>query len=743
MKSSPLPVAPNLPIERPAALFTEATAGLLSALVTLSYAVGYGAMIFSGSLAQFLPYGMPAILISCFVTMLIIALSSSIPFSISGPDGNATAILVGLTTGVATGVATDIKAHGGTSLTILTTVLATLALSSVVTGILLYAVGVSKRSSLIRSLPFPVLGGFLAGTGFLIMSGAFRMLTGTGLHWSTLGLLFALPWVMWLPALVVCVMLLTLSSRFKSNVLLPAGMAVGAAIFYLGLHVEGISISDARHLGLLFIPESLSSLRLPETLPRASIDWAVIIKHLPEFLVVAVVSSITILLNVTGLGLATGMDTDFDKELRVAGIANVATGALGGIVGYQSMNRSLLNKRAGASGRMSGVAGALACLAVFALFPGILSWFPKPVLVGLQLYLAFALLNEWLLRAYRKLGRAEYLLIPLIVIVIAGQGVVSGVVLGIAAACVLFVVNYSRVSIVRSEFDASARHSNVERSIDDMRILNAHGAHVVGTCLQGFIFFGTSNSLLLRVRARLAAAHARRPRFVVIDFQQADGLDVSTSLTFLKLKQYCETEETTLVLTALHPKAHALLKRSGVLRDSVKCFDDLDAGLEWIEDRLLAGLKSPLLLDDSNLRSELRPHFSAKALDLLIARLDSRDLTAGETLFALGDPGDAVYFVERGRVTVSLQHTLSDRKAMRLRSYGSGTIVGEMALYTQKPRSADVRADEPTRVCRLSLHALHRLETDEPEVAGEFHRFVVNVLASRLAVANDRMRASH
>ena len=53
------------------------------------------------------------------------------------------------------------------------------------------------------------------------------------------------------------------------------------------------------------------------------------------------------------------------------------------------------------------------------------------------------------------------------------------------------------------------------------------------------------------------------------------------------------------------------------------------------------------------------------------------------------------------------------------------------------------RADVPTLVRRLSLEALRRLEAEDGEAAGQFHRFVVNVLASRLTVANEAVRAAH
>jgi SulP family sulfate permease len=121
--------------------------------------------------------------------------------------------------------------------------------------------------------------------------------------------------------------------------------------------------------------------------------------------------------------------------------------------------------------------------------------------------------------------------------------------------------------------------------------------------------------------------------------------------------------------------------------------------------------------------------------------MEVRDLAAGEALFLHGEPGDAMYLVERGRVTVSLP--LAGGRSVRLRSYGAGTIVGEMAVYTQKPRGADVRADGIARVRRLSLAALGALEQEDPVTAQQFHRFVVKVMASRLAVADEELGAAH
>ncbi|MBV7539022.1 cyclic nucleotide-binding protein [Duganella sp. sic0402] len=524
-------------------------AGLLSSVIMLCYALSYAALIFSGDLAAYLHSGVLVTLMCCVVVAPVIALSSSIRFTIGGPDGNSAAILAGM----ASGIAADLAYTSGQG--VLVTLLAALALSSLLSGVLLYLLGATKGSALIQFLPYPVMGGYLAGTGYLLLSGSFRVLTGERLQWSQLRHLLDLPWLAWLPALVVCGVLMAGARRIKRlTLVVPLGIGAGLLVFFAGLTFTGVTPQQARQAGLLFESVPLSALQLPVLLPPEQIHWRVIVAHLPEFFVVAAVSALTILLNATGAGLACRQDPDLDQEMRAAGVANLLSGALGGIVGYQSLSRTLLNHRAGGVSRISGLAAAAGCLIVVLAFPGLIGWMPKSVLVGLQLYLGIGLLQEWLLRSYRRLGRAEYLLIPLIVVVIAVHGVVAGVGLGMVAACMLFVIKYGRISAIRSEFDGRSFSSNVERAMADSAALRQHGGQVIGASLHRFLFFATANAILQRVRARLA--EAERPRYVLLDFRRIDGLDASTSVSFLKLRQMCEAAGVTLVrslsLAALH-----------------------------------------------------------------------------------------------------------------------------------------------------------------------------------------------
>ena len=89
---------------------------------------------------------------------------------------------------------------------------------------------------------------------------------------------------------------------------------------------------------------------------------------------------------------------------------------------------------------------------------------------------------------------------------------------------------------------------------------------------------------------------------------------------------------------------------------------------------------------------------------------------------------------------MSARLTLADGRELRLRTMGSGAVVGEMGLYLGQPRSASVVTDEATRVHCLSLSALEQMHREAPATAAAFHRFVASLLVERLAHANATLR---
>jgi SulP family sulfate permease len=726
-------------------LAPDVTAGSVSALVTLSYSVSYAVLVFSGpTLEPFLAKGFRAALVAAALIALVVALKSSFPFAIAGPDSNSSAILALMAAGLTHNL-TEAHVSGER---VANAVVLMLALTAMGSGLIVSLLGVLRRGQLVRLIPYPVCGGFLAGSGFLLLAGAFKVLTGQSLGWSALHVLGGQPILAWGTAFAVALVLLVLTRVIRHFLLLP-GVFVGAiTLFYLGLWLTGITMDAARAQGLLMTPIETGG---GTWWPSLDVPWQPLIAEWRNFLAMLVVVIVTILLNAAGLELATQREVDLDRELRANGLASLVSGLGGGMVGYLSVSRSLLNVRAGAVSRAAGVWTAIVCAGIALLFTRLLFYFPRPVLAGLLIFLGLALLREWVWDTFFRLPIREHALIVAILVLIAVEGIITGVAFGLLVASLFFAYSYSRANYVRHDLSVATHRSNRERTLEATAILQEQGGIGRALCLQGYLFFALASSLVETCRDLIVRDGVR---YLLLDFRMVQGLDASAALGLGKLHQLCVRYRVTLIVSGLRLEQQAVLQHMRFLpQREIRVVSDLDRGMEWIESRLLAeaaGAGSPMPAElagnegdgdvpSVDLQGMLSPHFSPEALKVLLGLCEIHDLPQETVLIKRGDAGDALYFVERGEVSVMVRLENGERK--RLRTLGPGSLVGEMALYSGQPRSADVVTETPCRAYRLSAERFARLEREDPAVVIQFHSFVVKLLAKRLSAASDEIRA--
>lgn len=106
-------------------------------------------------------------------------------------------------------------------------------------------------------------------------------------------------------------------------------------------------------------------------------------------------------------------------------------------------------------------------------------------------------------------------------------------------------------------------------------------------------------------------------------------------------------------------------------------------------------------------------------------------LGPGERLAEKGDPGDAAYVIIAGEVDIRIPGPAGEVSVATL---GPGEIVGEMAVLTDRPRSASVVALTEVSVLRLDRPTLMSLLREFPDVAIE----MIRVLAHRLEATTAR-----
>ncbi len=727
---------------RPRDIAPNLFAGFMAGLMTLIAGISYAALIFSGSLTPYLNLGIASALMSSVIIGFTVACRSSSPFIIAGPDANISAIVALMAAAIAA------QMNGAERGPLYATLWAALALSTVLTGVALYLLGRFSMGRWIRFIPYPVIEGFLAGTGWVLVSGAFNVMAGVSLTAGNVaGLLRPEQAAHWLPGAALALVLTVVLRFWKHYLIMPAMLLASIACVHGILISAGIAPAQAAAEGWLLtaLPSNLVGHSLQE-LSISRINWHLLLVQSPDVLALMAVAAIVILLNAASIEIASRTDIDLDAELKSNGLANLFAAPFGGLVGCIALSRSLLNFKAGATSRISGMAAALLCAGVLLAGGPFLAFFPRPVLGGLLLYLGLSLLIEWVYDGWWRLSRFDYALVIAIIVIIAVFGFLPGVGVGIVAATILFAFNYSRINVVTAELSGTVLHSNVQRSYREEKLLKEQGDQIAILRLQGFIFFGTAYNLLVHVHGLVRAEGRMTTRYLMLDFRFVSGIDSSSVLIFSKMRQFAEENDACLIFVHLQPGVRAMLQEGECIpaTDGAACphcsvFADMDYAIEWCEEQMLAAAQIACSGASCSLKEHLADLFPAPAMiDRLMQYLERIEEPAGFRLFVRGTTARNLYFIESGTVTAYLE--LDDGTRKRLRTMGAGTVVGEIGLYLGVPRSASVYTDGPGVLYRLGADALARMESQDSELASAFHRFIVQLVASRLMHANEELQ---
>ena len=707
------------------------TGGAVTSLISFVHCLSYAALIFSGPLSLGLAQGISALLIGAAVTALGVAAFSVFRFAVSGPDGNACAVMASM----AAAIAHDLSASA-TPAQAASNVLFVLAVTTFITGLVLAGLGTLRAGRWVRFIPYPVVGGLIAAAGMLTILGVARVVWP---HVAGYSLQAALTEAAvrphYLLALAWAVLMLIIMARVRGALVLPVTLLCGVMLFHATLYLAGISIPEAREAGWLFDAPPDATPWTPWSLSGfEQTEWLLLLGRLGDIGTLVLVTTLTLLINATGLEVETRRDADMDRELRLQGVANMTAALVGGFLGFLSMGRSLINYRLGATRRMSGVAFAVFTL-LFAFFGmDVIGILPRPILGGTLLYFGMTLIAKWVFSSRRQLSVPDYVTLLLILVVTVVFGFGWGLTLGVLAGCVMFVVNYSRLRVIKFQFSGNEFRSSHERSAADKALLSQHGADIRIFVLQGFIFFGMADRLYRSVVDNALTRESASARWLLLDLTLVHGVDASALASFRKISYAARSAGAQLVVTGMRPVEAAEWKEGNDPDlSSIVHFSDIDTGVEWCEGQVLTTYRSGDAGSECDIRQWLGSEMGEAAIPLVNA-LVRRMLDIGEVLCRQNEPAEEMYFVESGRVAIELD--LPEGKRRRLRTLGPGTVLGEMGLYRTTLRSANVVVLAPSVVFCLTAEALRRIEHDDPGVTSRFHAMVVRTVADRLEFSN-------
>ena len=270
-------------------LLPNAIAGFLTGTLSIIYSISFAALIFSGDLSVYLSRGIGFVLFGALVVGLVTALSSSVPASIGIPQVSPAVLLVLLSASISANMTTATSTED-----VFVTLIMAIAVTTLTTGLFFFVLGKFKLGQFIRFIPYPVIGGFLAGTGWLLFLGGISIMMGISPSLSEVSFLFQYQsLIKWVPGLLIALLMLVMT-RYRSHYLIVPVITLGSvAIFYIGTWIVGASISEISAQGWLVGPFSKDPLWKPLSLANLSqVNWEVIVGQLDTVVTIVIISLI-------------------------------------------------------------------------------------------------------------------------------------------------------------------------------------------------------------------------------------------------------------------------------------------------------------------------------------------------------------------------------------------------------------------------------------------------------------------
>lgn len=204
----------------------------------------------------------------------------------------------------------------------------------------------------------------MAGSGALLIKGGLTVMLGIGadqLSWSSL--IDPTRLGHWMPGLGYALLMAFSARRWPSWQTIPAMLLFGIGSFHLLLALGGGTLQTATTAGLLpDLPAEQLSRQLVPAAASGPVAWGQLLRFLPDMIATAFLASLGMLLNSSAIEVTVRRELDFNRDLKVVGLANLLAALVGSPAGFHSLSSTTLPERMGARGRMVGVLAALVCL---------------------------------------------------------------------------------------------------------------------------------------------------------------------------------------------------------------------------------------------------------------------------------------------------------------------------------------------------------------------------------------------
>ena len=356
-------------------------------------------------------------LYASFCIAVVIAFAGGRPGMISAATGAMALLMVTL-----------VKEHG----------LQYLLAATLLTGVIQILAGVLKMGGLMRFVSRSVVTGFVNALAILIFMAQLPELTNVtwvvyAMTAAGLGIIYLFPYLTKsVPSPLVCIVLLT------------------AVAMMLDLDIR--TVGDMGEL-----PDSLPIFLLPDV-PLNGDTLAIIF---PYSLTLAIVGLLESMMTATIVDDLTDTPSNKNRECAGQGIANIASGLMGGMAGCAMIGQSVINVKSGGRGRLSTLAAGVILLIMVVFLGPWVKQIPMAALVAVMIMVSIGTFSWESIRNLRSHPKSSSIvMVATVVVVVATHDLAKGVFVGVLLSALFFATKVSRLFQIKSELLEGGAHRN-------------------------------------------------------------------------------------------------------------------------------------------------------------------------------------------------------------------------------------------------------------------------------------------
>lgn len=503
---------------------------------------------------------------------IALAIASGVPIEM----GLITAIVAGFFISVLGGSRVQIGGPTGAFVVIVYGIVAHygiegLVVATIMAGLIMILLGFLKLGTVIQFIPYPITTGFTTGIAFIIFSSQLKDFLGltmtevpSEIVEKYIAYFQALGSINWINLLVGLLAIIIILFWPKVNQKIPGSLiAILITTLLVTLFKLPIDTIGSR-FGALGSP-------IPHfVMPKVSLDM--IQNLIQPAISIALLAAIESLLSAVVADGMIGDKHDSNMELVAQGVANIASGFLGGIPATGAIARTAANIKNGGRTPVAGIVHALTVLLAMVILMPLVKLIPMTTLAAILIIVAYNMSEMRRFVALFKAPKSDIAILLITFLLTVFMDLVVAIEVGMVLAALLFMKRMADITEV-----GDIEHLLHERYADSEHIRKTlMDKNIMFYQIKGPFFFGAASKFIDAIDEIEV-----RPKILVLKMKEVPVMDATGFNSLLAIQKRCQKHKVRLILTNVQDQPYKVMKNNGFVKALGKenIFKNIDLAL--------------------------------------------------------------------------------------------------------------------------------------------------------------------